>query len=91
MMTYFAQVERVQTASDPRDPVVLWLGTTPREYTPPETMAESLSPYLELTPEILATLAADRRAGLDRGPTPLQRVSADLFPQPETTSRHNSK
>jgi hypothetical protein len=84
MMTFFAQVERRQSPEDERDPIVLWLGAASREHQRPETMAATFAPYASLTPEILKTLNADRRADLDHGPTPLQREMQALFePPPE--------
>ena len=74
MMTFFAQVERIQTADDPRDPILLWLGASPGEVARPEDLAEPLAPYAELTAEHIAQLRADRAAAADRAPTALQRA-----------------
>jgi hypothetical protein len=76
LMTYFATVTRLQ---QPDDPVILWLGDTPGQYPRAEGMTGALVPYTDLTLQILAQLAADRHADLDRGPTPLQRAARDLF------------
>jgi hypothetical protein len=78
LMTYYAQVVRDQPDDDERDPVVLWVGTTHREILRPEDLVERLAPYVAVTADHLATLRADRAAGADRGPTPLQRVTAAL-------------
>jgi hypothetical protein len=74
MRTFFAQVERQQEDDDPRDPIILWLGSSSGEVLRPEDMIAPLAPYAELTEEDLEELRADRIADLDRGPSPLQRA-----------------
>lgn len=68
MQCYFAEVVREQDDDDERNPVVLR-----RHVARPEAMAAALTPWLALTPDLIAQLKADRVADLDRGPTKLQR------------------
>ncbi len=72
LSTFFAQVTRVQDDDDPRDPVLLWVGSVPSEVLRAEDMAAPLAPYAALSEAHLAQLRADRVADLDRAPTPLQ-------------------
>lgn len=75
VMSFFAQVERIQTAADPRDPILLWLGASPGDGArPAEDLAGPLAPYAELTAEHIAQLRADRVADADRAPTALQHA-----------------
>ena len=74
MMTFFAEVERIRAADDPRDPTLLWLGSSPGEVARPEDLAGPLAPYAELTAGHITQLRAERAAATDRGPTPLQRA-----------------
>ena len=76
--TFFAQVSRVQTDDDLRDPVILWLGTEHGEIRRAEDLIAALTPYAELTEEHLRQLRADRIADADRGPTALQRTMLQL-------------
>ena len=73
MQTYFAQVEREQNDDDERNPIVLWLGGQVREMATPMDLIGPLGPWLDVTPEMVGRLKADRAADLDRGPTALQR------------------
>ena len=82
MMTFFAEVERIQAADDARDPTLLWLGSSPGEVARPEDLAGPLAPYAELTAEHIAELRADRAADADRGPTALQRAMLAIGPRP---------
>ena len=74
MRTFFAQVERQQEDDDPRDPIILWLGSSSGEVLRPEDLVVPLAQYAELTDADLEELRADRAADLDRGPSPLQRA-----------------
>ena len=74
MRTFFAQVDRQQEDDDSRDPIILWLGSSPREVLRPEDLVAPLAQYAELTDADLEELRADRAADLDRGPSPLQRA-----------------
>jgi hypothetical protein len=75
--TFFAQVSRVQTDDDLRDPVILWLGTEQGEIQRAEDLVAALTPYAELTEAHLRQLRADRIADADR-PTVLQRAMLQL-------------
>ena len=79
LATFFAQVERVQDADDPRESVLLWIGSQPGEATRAEQLADPLTPYAELTPELVEQLRADRAADADRGPSVLQRAVRARF------------
>jgi hypothetical protein len=72
--TFFAQVERIQNDDDPRERVLLWIGSTPDEVRRAEGLTEVIAPYAELTAEHIEQLRADRAADADRGPTALQRA-----------------
>jgi hypothetical protein len=74
MGTFFAQVEREQDDDDPRDPLLLWLGSGQGEISRAEDLVEPLAPYAYLAVADLALLRADRVADADRGPTTLQRT-----------------
>ena len=74
MRTFFAQVDRRQQLDDPRDPILLWLGSSLGEVSRPEDLVAPLARYAELTGAHLETLRTDRAADLDRGPSPLQRA-----------------
>ena len=74
LMTFFAQVARIQDDDDLRDPILLWLGGGPGEITRPEALAAPLAPYTALTQEHTDQFRADRGADADRGPSPLQRA-----------------
>jgi hypothetical protein len=74
MRTFFAQVDRRQQLDDPRDPSLLWLGSSLGEVSRPEDLVAPLARYAELTSAHLETLRTDRAADLDRGPSPLQRA-----------------
>jgi hypothetical protein len=86
--TFFAQVLRIQACDDPRDPVILWIGTEPREIGAPEKLIPVLAPYAELTTEDLIRLRADRASDADRGPTALQRTMLNVIGKP--TSDHKT-
>ena len=86
--TFFAQVLRIQESDDPRDPVILWIGTEPREIKTPERLIPVLAPYAELTKQDLIRLRADRASDADRGPTALQRTMLNVIRKP--TSDHNT-
>jgi hypothetical protein len=79
LSTFFAQVERIQDADDPRDPILLWIGSLLGEVTRAEQLADPLAPYAELTPELIERLRADRAADADRGPSVLQRAARARF------------
>ena len=59
MQTFFAQVEDLD-APDDADPLLLWIGSEPREIAEPEAMIVPLVPYAELTAELLTELRRDR-------------------------------
>ncbi|MEO8716531.1 MAG: hypothetical protein ABI369_16115 [Acetobacteraceae bacterium] len=71
--TFFAQVMRAEDTEDDSDPVPLWLGGFAGEVLRAEDLIAPLAPYAELDEAAVAQLRADRAAGTDRGPTPLQR------------------
>lgn len=77
MMTYFAQVEDEAAGKDD-NPVVLCLGGRHREVLRPEDLAMALAPYADLTAAHIEQLRADRAGDVDRGPTALQRLGAQL-------------
>jgi hypothetical protein len=79
LSTFFAQVERVQDADDPRESVLLWIGSQPGEATQAEQLADPLAPYAELTPEFIELLRTDRAADADRGPSVLRRAASARF------------
>jgi hypothetical protein len=72
--TFFAQVQRQQDDDEPRDPILLWIGTALGEIPRPADLVGPLAPYAELTDSHLAQLRAERAADADRGPSPLQRT-----------------
>ena len=74
MQTFFAQVERQQKDEDPRDPILLWLGTEHAEHITPYDLVPLLEPYALLDVQTIKQLNADRFACLDHGPTALQRL-----------------
>jgi len=79
LATFFAQVERIQADDDPRDPILLWIGSQPGEVAQADQLADPLAPYAELTPELIEQLRADRAADADRGPSVLQRTARAIF------------
>lgn len=79
LATFFAQVERIQYDEDPREPLVLWIGSEPGEITQAEQLVGPLAPYAELTAGLVDQLRADRAADADRGPSALQRTARSLF------------
>jgi hypothetical protein len=79
LSTFFAQVDRVQDADDPSEPVLLWIGSQLGEVTQAEQLADPLAPYAELTPELIELLRADRATDADRGPSLLQRAARARF------------
>ena len=79
LSTFFAQVERVQDDDDPRDPILLWIGSAVGEVAQAEQLAGPLAPYAELTSAIVEQLRADRTADADRGPSALQRTARSTF------------
>ncbi len=79
LSTFFAQVERNQDDDDPRDPILLWIGSELGEIAQAEQLAGSLAPYAELTSELVEQLRADRAADVDRGPSVLQRTARSMF------------
>ena len=79
LWTFFAQVERVQDDDDPRDPILLWIGSAFGEIARAEHLAGPLAPYAELTSELVEQLRADRAADADRGPSVLQRTARSIF------------
>lgn len=74
MQTFFAQVERQQDDNDPRDPILLWLGTESCQHLTPYDLVAPLEHYARLDDETISQLNADRFSCLDRGPTALQRL-----------------
>jgi hypothetical protein len=72
----FAQVEREQDDDDPRDSLLLWLGSGQGEIPRAEDL-EPLARHADLTAADLVLLRADRAGDADRGPTPLQRTMSD--------------
>jgi len=79
LSTFFAQVERIQDDLDPRDPILLWIGSEFGEVAQAEQLAAPLAPYAELTSELVERLRADRAADADRGPSVLQRTARSIF------------
>ena len=79
LSTFFAQVERIQDDLDPRDPILLWIGSELGEVAQAEQLAGPLAPCAELTPEVVELLRADRAADADRGPSVLQRMARARF------------
>jgi len=80
--TFFAQVLRIQELDDPRDPVILWIGTEPREIRTPEKLIPVLAPYAEVTEKDLIRLRSDQASDADRGPTALQRTMLNVIRKP---------
>jgi len=76
---FFAQVERIQDDDDPRDPILLWIGSQTGGVAQAEQLAGPLAPYAELTSELAEQLRADRAADADRGPSVLQRTARSIF------------
>ena len=79
LSTFFAQVERNQDDDDPRDPILLWIGSELGEVAQAEQLAGPLAPYAALTPGLIEQLRADRAADADRGPSILQRAAHAAF------------
>ena len=79
LSTFFAQVERIQGDDDPRDPILLWIGSEVGEVVQAEQLAGPLAPYAELTSELVEQLRADSAADADRGPSILQRAAHAAF------------
>jgi hypothetical protein len=79
LTTFFAHVERVQDDNDPRDPILLWIGSELGEVAQAKRLADPLAPYAELTPPLVEQLRADRAADADRGPSVLQRTARSIF------------
>jgi hypothetical protein len=79
LSTFFAQVERVQDDNDPRDPILLWIGSEVGEVVQAEQLAGPLAPYAKLTSELVEQLRADRAADADHGPSLLQRTARSMF------------
>jgi hypothetical protein len=77
LMTFFAQVLRVQNDDDGRDTVLLWLGTQYGEIARPEELVGPVSPYADLADTQLDQLRTDRAADADRAPSALQRAMLD--------------
>lgn len=89
LQTFFAQVARPERADDEDedDPMLLWVGTEPREVITVEDLARHLAPFAELTAEAVEQLRADRAADADRGPTPLQRMMLERAKPVTSTAR----
>ena len=79
LLTFFVQVERIQDDDDPRDPILLWIGSELGEVAQAEQIAGPLAPYAVLTPDLIEQLRADRAADADRGPSILQRTARSIF------------
>ena len=79
LSTFFAQVERNQDDDDPRDPILLWIGSELGEVAQAEQLAGPLAPYAVLTPDLIEQLRADRAADADCGPSILQRSAHAAF------------
>ena len=71
LQTFFAQVLR--DAGDECDPVVLWLGTSTREYPVADSLVAPLQPYADLDSAMLSQLRFDLSEASDRRPSALQR------------------
>lgn len=71
LQTFFAQVARPERADDEDDddPMLLWVGTEPREVITVEDLARHLAPFLDLATEIAEQLRAERTAMLGQAPT----------------------
>jgi hypothetical protein len=75
LQTFFAQVARPERGDDEDedDPVLLWVGTEPREVITVEDLARHLAPFADLATEIAEQLRAERTAMLGRAPTATQQ------------------
>lgn len=75
LQTFFAQVARPERddEEDEDDPVLLWVGTQPREVITVEDLARHLAPFAELTTEIAEQLRAERTTMLGHAPTATQQ------------------
>ena len=75
LQTFFAQVARPERADDgdEDDPMLLWVGTEPREVTTVEDLAHHLAPFADLATEMAEQLRAERAAMLGRAPTATQQ------------------
>jgi hypothetical protein len=78
LSTFFAHVERIQDDGDPRDPILLWIGSEHGEVAQAEQLAGPLASYAVLTPDLIEQLRADRAADADRGPSILQRTARSI-------------
>ena len=67
LQTFFAQVARPERADDESedDPMLLWVGTEPREVVTVEDLARHRAPFADLATEIAQQLRAERTAKLD--------------------------
>lgn len=75
LQTYFAQVARPEQADDEDedDPMLLWVGTEPREVITVEDLARHLAPFADLATEMAQHLRAERVAMLGQAPTATQQ------------------
>ena len=75
LQTFFAQVARAEHADDEDgdDPMLLWVGTEPREVVTVEELARHLAPFADLAMEIAEQLRAERTAMLGQAPTATQQ------------------
>lgn len=75
LQSYFAQVARPEGPDNDEDddPMLLWVGTEPREVVTVEDLARHLAPFADLSDETAAQLRADRAAKLGQAPTATQQ------------------
>jgi hypothetical protein len=77
LQTFFAQVSRRDVgddADDEADPVILWLGGTPREVPTNEALATGLADYAVIPADVVEALHRDGAAGAARPPTEFQKA-----------------
>lgn len=76
LQSFFAQVERPEDPEeDDDDPILLWVGATPREVITVEDLTRHLAPYAALPPEVAAQLRQERAAKLGQAPTAVQQAA----------------
>ena len=75
LQTFFAQVAQPKAPDDDEDddPMLLWVGTEPREVVTVEDLARHLAPFADLSDETASQLRADRAAKLGQPPTATQQ------------------
>lgn len=75
LQSYFAQVAGPERddENDNEEPMLLWVGTKPREVVTVEDLAQHVAPFADLTFEVAEQLRADRAAKLGHAPTSTQQ------------------